>query len=200
MKQTQLNGITSQLAIALKNRQDFGVSITDDFIEELLTKLVQELELLPDFTITKEEMENIKFKLGSMFNVTVGEQAITLHNPDIDRWFDSRKSEITWKYWDAYKRLLESQARSIDVINANEKVIDSILDFSGDPNSSGPWARKGLVMGNVQSGKTQNYLGLINKAIDSGYKVIILLGGHLNDLRKQTQERVDEGVTHLVIR
>ena len=49
-------------------------------------------------------------------------------------------------------------------------------------------------MGNVQSGKTQNYLGLINKAMDAGYKIIILLGGHMNDLRKQTQERVDEGV------
>ena len=48
-------------------------------------------------------------------------------------------------------------------------------------------------MGNVQSGKTQNYIGLINKAVDAGYKVIILLGGHQNELRKQTQERVDEG-------
>ena len=68
------------------------------------------------------------------------------------------------------------------------------MDLSGDPTADGAWARKGLVMGNVQSGKTQNYIGLINKAMDSGYKIIILLGGHLNDLRKQTQERVDEGV------
>ena len=49
-------------------------------------------------------------------------------------------------------------------------------------------------MGNVQSGKTQNYIGLINKAIDAGYKIIILLGGHMNALRNQTQERVDHGV------
>ena len=58
-------------------------------------------------------------------------------------------------------------------------------------------------MGNVQSGKTQNYIGLINKAMDAGYKVIILLGYHMNNLRKQTQVRVDEGVigresTHIV--
>ena len=43
-------------------------------------------------------------------------------------------------------------------------------------------------------GKTQNYIGLINKSIDAGYKVIILLGGHMNALRNQTQERVDYGV------
>ena len=194
MDQTQINGITSELAQALRNKQKFGAPITDKYIEDSLSKLVHELQELPHFMISNEEVESIKFKLGSMFNITVGEEAITLHNPDIVRWFDSRKSEIEWKYWNAYKGMLESQARSIDVINANEKVIDSILDFSGDPKTIGPWARKGLVMGNVQSGKTQNYLGLINKAVDCGYKVIILLGGHLNDLRKQTQERVDEGV------
>ena len=50
-----------------------------------------------------------------------------------------------------------------------------------------------MVMGNVQSGKTLNYIGLINKAADVGYKTFILIGGHMNDLRKQTQERIDEG-------
>ena len=49
-------------------------------------------------------------------------------------------------------------------------------------------------MGNVQSGKTQNFIGLLNKAADVGYKVIIVLGGHQNELRKQTQERIDEGL------
>jgi primosomal protein N' len=129
-----------------------------------------------------------------MFNVVVDEKLIVVSNPDAIRWFDSKKSEIEWAHWDAYKEMLLSQARAIDVIDSHEDVIDNILDYSGDPTLPGPWARKGLVMGNVQSGKTQNYIGLINKAIDAGYKVIILLGGHIVDLRKQTQERVDEGV------
>ena len=98
---------------------------------------------------------------------------------------------------------MQESGRSIEVLNENEKIIDSILDLSGDPRISEPWKRAGLVMGNVQSGKTQNYLGLINKAMDCGYKIIILLGGHQNELRKQTQLRVDEGVigaesSHLV--
>ena len=194
MNQTQLKKVISELAQGLRNKQSFGAPITDVYIDETLQKLLTDLMGLPNFTISAEEIEAIKFKLGSMFNIKVGEEAITLNNHEIARWYDARKSEITWGYWNAYSNMLESQARSIDVINANEKVINSILDFSGDPETIGPWARKGLVMGNVQSGKTQNYIGLINKAIDSGYKVIILLGGHLNDLRKQTQERVDEGV------
>jgi hypothetical protein len=194
MNQKQLNDLIYELAQGLRNKQKFGAPITVKYIEGTVNKLVHDLEELPDFEIDESEIDIIKFRLGNMFNIKIGEQAITLSNPDIARWFDSKKSALDWKYWDAYKSMLESQARPLDVINATEEVIDKILDFSGDPTLKGVWSRKGLVMGNVQSGKTQNYIGLINKAIDSGYKIIIVLGGHLNDLRKQTQERVDEGV------
>ena len=47
-------------------------------------------------------------------------------------------------------------------------------------------------MGDVQSGKTANYAALINKAVDAGYQMIILLTGTIEDLRSQTQERIDE--------
>ena len=46
----------------------------------------------------------------------------------------------------------------------------------------------------MQSGKTANYTGVISKAFDSGYKLVIILAGLLNSLRKQTQERIDEGI------
>jgi hypothetical protein len=49
----------------------------------------------------------------------------------------------------------------------------------------------GLVIGNVQSGKTANFTGLIARAADSGYNLIIVLsGGNFNDLRCQTQKRL----------
>ena len=126
--------------------------------------------------------------------VFVGEPALAVTNKEAKRWFDAQRHEIQWNHWNAYKRLLISQGRSEAIIDETEKVIDTALDFSGDPRMAGNWSRKGLVMGNVQSGKTQNYLGLINKAIDAGYRTIIVFGGHLNDLRTQTQERIDEGV------
>jgi hypothetical protein len=50
-----------------------------------------------------------------------------------------------------------------------------------------------LVVGHVQSGKTANYTGLICKAADAGYKIIIVLAGLHNNLRSQTQMRLDEG-------
>jgi hypothetical protein len=50
-----------------------------------------------------------------------------------------------------------------------------------------------MVVGQVQSGKTGNYTGLINKAADSGYRLIIVLAGMHDSLRSQTQMRIDEG-------
>lgn len=204
MNNSFFNKLIAQVSSKLKMMEELGVPITTPYIDEKVNELVNEFRNIPSFECTKEDLKLIKFKLESMFNIKVGEGAITLPNPDLPLWFHSKKSLIDWPHWEAYRDMLLSQARSIDVINENEKVIDSILDYSGDPTTPGTWSRKGLVMGNVQSGKTQNFLGLINKAIDCGYKTIIVLGGHLNDLRKQTQERIDEGVLgreskHLII-
>ena len=66
-----------------------------------------------------------------------------------------------------------------------------IFSICGNPAEEGRWKRKGLVLGDIQSGKTSNYLALCNKAADAGYKIIILLTGTIEGLRKQTQERVD---------
>ena len=68
---------------------------------------------------------------------------------------------------------------------------DEILNRLGDPNKPGAWKRKGLVIGDVQSGKTANYTSVCNKAIDAGYKIIIVLAGRTNSLRKQTQKRLE---------
>lgn len=68
---------------------------------------------------------------------------------------------------------------------------DEIMNRLGDPNKSGSWKRKGLVIGDVQSGKTANYTSVCNKAIDAGYKVIIVLAGRTNTLRRQTQKRLE---------
>ncbi len=204
MNQSMFNKLLGQLSHKLKLMDELGIKITKQFIDEKIDESVKEFQNIPNFSMSNQDVVNLKFQLGSLFNVKIGEKAITLHNPALPRWFKSKEAEIDWSHWNAYRDMLISQARAIEVIEANEKVIDSILDYSGDPQTPGQWSRKGLVMGNVQSGKTQNYLGLINKAIDCGYKIIIVLGGHLNDLRKQTQERIDEGVLgreskHLIV-
>ena len=80
----------------------------------------------------------------------------------------------------------------VAVIKDIDAVTDDILDQCGNPNDcSQPWQKRGLVIGDVQSGKTGVFTGLINKASDAGYKVIIVLTGVLESLRRQTQERLN---------
>jgi hypothetical protein len=179
----------------LKINRDTGISISPEFVRKIVTRTISDLkEDAPNLDISEQDKEALIFNISNVFSVKVDEELIVLADPTIQTWLDSSREGIKWDHWNAYEKMLKKQARSEETIKANEEVIDAILDYSGNPKHKGPWARKGLVMGNVQSGKTQNYIGLINKAIDAGYKTIILLGGHLNDLRKQTQERVDEGV------
>jgi hypothetical protein len=188
MNNSFFNKLIAQISTKLKMLEELGVPITTQYIDEKVNELVGEFRNIPNFEFTEQALKLLKFKLESMFNIKVGEGTIKLPNPDLPLWFHNKKSQIDFSHWEAYRDMLLSQARSIDVINENEKVIDSILDYSGDPETLGTWSRKGLVMGNVQSGKTQNFLGLINKAIDCGYKTIIVLGGHLNDLRSKLKK------------
>ncbi|MGL6497270.1 hypothetical protein ACSZOJ_00810 [Aeromonas dhakensis] len=101
-----------------------------------------------------------------------------------------RKKE--WRYWQRYREMQETRLSANAVANLDE-TSDQVLSMLEDPCREGAWDRRGLVVGHVQSGKTGNYTGLICKAADAGYKVIIVLAGMHNNLRSQTQMRLDEG-------
>lgn len=101
----------------------------------------------------------------------------------------SRKKD--WRYWRRYRGLLERKLAD-DVVEALSESTDDVLGLLEDPRRDGVWDRRGLVVGHVQSGKTGNYSGLICKAADAGYKVIIVLAGMHNNLRSQTQIRLEE--------
>lgn len=121
----------------------------------------------------------------------IGEAVALDHVPWIrDAWDDENRH---WDYWRTYKRLLQRQARPQKMLRTLEEDVKKILDLAGDPKQTGPFQRRGLVMGDVQSGKTSNFIGLMNMAADAGYRLFIVIGGHTEDLRSQTQERVDDG-------
>ncbi|MDF2400128.1 Z1 domain-containing protein [Aeromonas sp. 5HA1] len=112
---------------------------------------------------------------------------------DIDHvdWLSAARKR-DWQYWRRYSDYLESKLSDVVVEGLNEAT-DDILSLLEDPERSDPWDRRGLVVGHVQSGKTSNYSGLICKAADAGYKIIIVLAGMHNNLRSQTQMRLEEG-------
>jgi len=107
-------------------------------------------------------------------------------------WLPDRKAGIEWGFWKRYRQYLEDEKNWSSTITARlDKITDSILGDIGNPAQCGRWDRRGMVVGEVQSGKTANYTGLICKGVDAGYKLVIVLAGLTNDLRSQTQSRLD---------
>ena len=109
-------------------------------------------------------------------------------------WLPSRKADVEWKFWERYEAYLEGRMNwPRTVVRRLDEVTDDVLGRLEDPQREGAWDRRGLVVGRVQSGKTSTYVGLISKAADAGYKLVIVLAGLHNSLRSQTQVRLDEG-------
>jgi hypothetical protein len=155
------------------------------------------------FKACKEIIQNInetekillKRRVDSEFQIYQPDPIAILNDYEHQsNWFTSNKTNYDLFYWNRYKQHLIDKDIAFDVVNKLDfKTTDQLIDLLGDPNESVEFARKGLVMGDVQSGKTSNYIGLICKAADVGYKVIILLTGTLESLRVQTQIRIEEG-------
>ena len=113
-------------------------------------------------------------------------------------WYYNSKKDIRNYFWNRYSHyLLVNKGFSPQVIHTIDNTTDEMMDLLGNPKQKDGFSRKGLVIGDVQSGKTSTYTALINKAADAGYKVIILLTGTIEKLRQQTQERLDDGFVGL---
>lgn len=121
-----------------------------------------------------------------------GVSLVDINDPHDENWVKD-KENVKWNYWTDYERQLSSEGWGPRVIHTMGEVTDKILGLLKDPEDPGKWDRRGLVIGHVQSGKTANYIGLIAKAADAGYRFIIVIAGIHNNLRKQTQSRIDEG-------
>jgi hypothetical protein len=120
-----------------------------------------------------------------------GVSIVDTTTPHDNEWI--LKRDITWTYSSAYENYLKRDGWAPDAVQAISETSERILGHLQDPRSKGAWDRRGLVIGHVQSGKTANYLGVVARSADAGYKFIIVIAGIHNNLRKQTQERVDEG-------
>lgn len=112
-------------------------------------------------------------------------------------WWNKLKQDDSFspQYWQRYYTYLNKKpAWSIKAITDIDDSTDELMNLISNPKSLTPEDKMGLVFGYVQSGKTAHYLGLINKAYDAGYRIIIVLSGIHNSLRSQTQSRIDEEV------
>ena len=151
---------------------------------------VREMNTL--FQVDEHVVESVQHKLEENIAVKMGTGNFIKSKDEHQQWFDISKFEMA--YWERYKSYLTSMKQFPQkVVDSMEDVSSRIVGLLGDPNVGNDFNRYGLVIGDVQSGKTANYISVINMAADAGYKIIVLITGTLNNLRMQTQERIDEG-------
>lgn len=164
--------------------------------KELETLLHRTNELFsPMYPGQKVDEEALLRRVLQEVNTFVEEAPTVLKdNHDHEEWLSGERADISWNYWQRYKKYLRTEEKfPPKVIDSLDEATDDILRLLESPRRKGNWDRRGMVVGNIQSGKTSNYVGLICKAVDAGYKLIIVLAGTNNDLRSQTQKRIDKG-------
>jgi hypothetical protein len=162
--------------------------VTSERIREIIFGLTG-VALFSD--VTAEEAETLARRFEARLGVTM--QLGTVVSTDYRPWLPQARALIDPVFWDRYRMWLIQYGLSPDVLGSMDAVTDRILGLLEDPERQEGWDRRGMVVGHVQSGKTANYTGLVCKAADAGYRVIIVIAGIHNRLRNQTQVRLEEG-------
>ena len=190
-KVSKLTGFVDKL-IQLKG-------IEDTLDEEKIAGLIQDAINFTQATYSKEEIDAVRRDLTWRYEIQTSPGASILSDYEEDNfWYDDVKSGIEPKFWTRYKNyLIDEKHFSPNVVSTlGEDTLDQkLMNYILDPNANygKPVLKRGLIIGDVQSGKTSTYIGFLCKAADAGYKVFILLTGTIESLRRQTQERVEEG-------
>ena len=139
----------------------------------------------------EEESEELKDAVYKEYRFpTMPGSSIVSEDVKNDKWLDEREDQ-DFPYTKRFRSYMNGgHGPSRSAVEAMLDDSRKIIQMLGDPSKRG-FIRKGLLLGDVQSGKTGNYTAVMNRAVDVGYNVIILLAGTTDSLRTQTQRRID---------
>lgn len=140
-----------------------------------------------DWMRMKRELEthfDVKMEAGILIQGTEQQER------DNTWWTGVEKQKNKKYYWERYKNHI-STFLPTGVVKAIDDDTDIVMNNIENPTVTN-FSRYGMVVGHVQSGKTGNYSGLVCKARNAGYKFIVVIAGGMNNLRNQTQERLNE--------
>lgn len=120
------------------------------------------------------------------------EDPIVIVDEAFRHWYTPEREAEHTGYWDDYQRVLQRNGWNAESIATVENQAREVLKRIEDPAADHYVSSRGLVVGYVQSGKTANFTAVAAKAIDAGYRLVIVLAGTLDNLRNQTQRRLDK--------
>ncbi|MFJ3716829.1 Z1 domain-containing protein [Streptomyces sp. NPDC090057] len=133
---------------------------------------------------------DLRKALDAVIPVHVEPGPVTISR-EFEPWYTREQAANRSFYWTSYERLLRRKGWSDAAVSSLDEAAHAVVERLADPTRDTPYGARGLVVGYVQSGKTANFTGVTAKAIDAGYRLVIVLGGTLNLLRGQTQRRLD---------
>lgn len=191
----------SQVKLLVKSnlnlRPELKKGLNHESLVSFVIQVLKPVNLLFDDNDIKEIVKSLEYEIAIVHTNGVaifGEYGESLHE-----WYTQLNlPEDKQFFWNRYREYLTNHS-SIDdnsIKLLGNVTLPNILNCLGNPHEEfeGKRCVRGLIIGDVQSGKTSTYTGLICKAADAGYKVAILLAGTTESLRQQTQERIDEGI------
>jgi hypothetical protein len=189
MNQVEL-GFELMVVAHIQNQARMSQRITEESVIDAIAKMATAMAAM--YTISDVAQVRIRERLLSRYQITmdIGVVVAANHEPWLAK--ARRDGEISDKYWSRYQQHIGEKMGNA-VMRSLDASTDRIVDLFGDPRPDSRYLRRGLVIGDVQSGKTANYIGLCCKAADVGYRLIVLLTGTIEHLRQQTQERLDSG-------
>lgn len=124
--------------------------------------------------------------------IPVRQEGVIVISKVFEPWYEQARHQRSSLYWDDYERYLaEVKKWPASSITTLDQSTNSVIERLTDPTRTEVKQTKGLVVGYVQSGKTANFTGVIAKAIDAGYRLIVVMTGTIEILRSQTQRRID---------
>ncbi|MGF7079063.1 Z1 domain-containing protein [Mucilaginibacter sp. UYCu711] len=150
---------------------------------------------VPDFeNLSEDDWKRMAWEFEIHFDVEMKHGFLIQGDDQQERdnkwWTQISKQATDTYYWDRYSTYL-SKSLPPEVVKTIDTDTDIVMNNIENPTSAA-FSRYGMVVGHVQSGKTGNYSALICKAADAGYKFIVVIAGGINNLRDQTQERLNE--------
>jgi hypothetical protein len=177
----------------LQLQKDSGKQVDRESIAKLVALDAPIFSLTTGQTIGPDEIEAATRVLWTIF-VTEQGPALVLQEKENARpgpWYVGDRRQ-PGPFMQRYLNKLEEDGWPEDSITELKESTAKILESMDDPQRRGSWDWRGLVVGDVQSGKTASYAGVVNRAADAGYRIIIILAGMHNILRLQTQKRFDQ--------
>lgn len=186
---TEAETLRSTLAVQIRHLPAGSIELT------ALQHMAHALAPIVAPGLDEDGITQVLDRLMDQFNVVMADSYGVIDAKNFVPWVAERRNSSVLPRSNAYLELLLQRGWSGAVLDALDRQTDRLMDLTGDPTRPGHWARRGIAIGEVQSGKTATYISLLAKAIDYGFKILVVIGGHTEDLRRQTQSRLDSDLT-----